>query len=70
MELPAQVRDLFALARSDRRAAENAIGSLAVDEQVALVCQTPVARRAEVLELMPEPEFMGEFRAPQIGLGD
>ena len=21
-------------------------------------------------ELMPEPEFMGEFRAPQIGLGD
>ena len=21
-------------------------------------------------ELLPEPEFMGEFRAPQIGLGD
>ena len=55
-ELPAQVRDLFALARSDRRAAENAVGALAVDEQVALVCQTPVARRAELLELMPEPE--------------
>ena len=56
VELPAQVRDLFALARSDRRAAENAVGALAVDEQVALVCQTPVARRAELLELMPEPE--------------
>ena len=56
VELPAQVRDLFALARSDRRAAENAIGALEVDEQVALVCQTPVARRAELLELMPEPE--------------
>jgi len=55
-ELPADVRDLFALARSDRRAAENAIGALSVDEQVALICQTPVARRAELLDLVPEPE--------------
>jgi hypothetical protein len=54
--LPAQVRDLFALARSDRRAAENAVGALSVDEQVALICQTPVARRAEMLDLVPEPE--------------
>ena len=55
-ELPADVRDLFALARSDRRAAENAVGALSVDEQVALICQTPVARRAELLDLVPEPE--------------
>ena len=55
-ELPADVRDLFALARSDRRAAENAFGALSVDEQVALICQTPVARRAELLDLVPEPE--------------
>ncbi len=55
-ELPAQVRDLFELARRDRRAAENAIGALAVDEQVALICQTPVSRRAELLELLPDPE--------------
>ena len=55
-ELPADVRDLFALARRDRRAAENAVGALSVDEQVALICQTPVARRAELLDLVPEPE--------------
>lgn len=55
-ELPADVRDLFALARRDRRAAENVVGALSVDEQVALICQTPVARRAELLDLVPEPE--------------
>ena len=50
------MRDLFALARSDRRAAENVIGALSVEDQVALICQTPVARRAELLELVPDPE--------------
>jgi len=55
-ELPAKVRDLFALARRDRRAAENVVGALPLDEQVALVCQTPVSRRAELLDLVPEPE--------------
>jgi hypothetical protein len=57
-ELPAQVRDLFALAQRDRRAAENAVAALGLDEQVELVCRTPAARRAELLELVPEPEHL------------
>lgn len=55
-ELPGEVRELLALARRDRGAARAALGALAVEEQVALVCRTPAARRGELLDLLPEPE--------------
>ena len=47
---------LLALARSEKTAATAAIRSLAAEEQVALVCETPLARRSEMLELLPIPE--------------
>jgi hypothetical protein len=55
-ELPAEARRLLALARQDADAARNALATLAVDEQVALVCETPTARRAELLDLLRAPE--------------
>lgn len=56
IELPAEARRLLALARKDRDGARAALATLAVDEQVALVCETPVARRAELLDLLRAPE--------------
>jgi len=44
------------LARKERGTATQAIGSMNLDDQVALVCDTPLARRAEILELLPKPE--------------
>jgi len=55
-ELLPRVRELFALARRDRKAAQRALAALRLDEQVELVCRTPPARRNELLELVPEPE--------------
>jgi hypothetical protein len=55
-DLPAQASDLLKLAQRDRRAAQNAVAALSLDEQVELVCRTTPARRNELLELMPEPE--------------
>jgi hypothetical protein len=56
LELPAAARRVLALAREDRDGARAALATLPVDEQVALVCETPVARRAELLDLLREPE--------------
>jgi hypothetical protein len=44
------------LARRDRRAASEKLGALPVEEQVAAVCRAPVGRRAELLDLVPDPE--------------
>jgi hypothetical protein len=55
-DLPDPVRDVLALARRDRSAASAALGRLSIDEQVELVCRAPVARRAELLDLVPQPE--------------
>jgi hypothetical protein len=44
------------LARRDREAAREALAALGVDEQVALVCETPVGRRSALLDLVPRPE--------------
>lgn len=55
-DLPDPVRDVLALARRDRRAASAALGALPIEEQVALVCRAPAARRAELLDLVPHPE--------------
>lgn len=54
--LPAEARRILQLARRDRAAARDALGSLPLDAQVALVCDTPVARRSELLDLATEPE--------------
>jgi hypothetical protein len=54
--LPAPARRILALARKDRDGARAALAALPVDEQVALVCETPVARRAELLDLLRAPE--------------
>jgi len=47
---------ILALARSDRAAARAALAKLDVDAQVALVCESPLARRAELLGLVSAPE--------------
>lgn len=45
-------------ARKDRAAAVAVLEKLPLEEQVALVCETPVQRRAELLELLPEPDLV------------
>lgn len=55
-DLEGEVRDILALARRDRRAAKAALGALSVDEQVAVVCSAPAARRGELFDLLPMPE--------------
>jgi hypothetical protein len=55
-DLPVDARRVLALARKDRRAARRAIDELPLDSQVALVCEAPVAQRAELLELAHAPE--------------
>jgi hypothetical protein len=54
--LPAGARRILELARSDRSAARDALAALPLDEQVALICETPVRRRAALLELVRAPE--------------
>lgn len=55
-DLEGEVRDILALARRDRAAAKAALGALTVDEQVAVVCGAPAARRGELFDLLPAPE--------------
>jgi hypothetical protein len=54
--VPAAAGRMLALASKDRAAAERAFAALPADAQLALVCETPVAQRAELLELAREPE--------------
>jgi len=49
-------RKIIALARKDKREAAAMITGLSIEDQVALVCETPLARRATMLELVDEPE--------------
>jgi hypothetical protein len=56
--LAEQASRILSLARSDRDAARKALDALGVDEQVALVCETPVSRRSVVLDLLPAPELV------------
>jgi hypothetical protein len=53
---PDEATRILRLARRDRAAAESALARLSVDEQVALVCETPVAERALLLQLVDAPE--------------
>jgi hypothetical protein len=53
---PLAARQVLVLARSDKRAAEEALAGLPLEQQVALVCEAPAGQRARLLELLPEPE--------------
>jgi len=53
---PHAARQILDLARTDRDAARRALAEQPLDVQVELVCETPVARRAALLELLAEPE--------------
>jgi len=44
------------LARGEKSAATEAIRGMSVEDQVALVCDAPLSRRAYLLELLPAPE--------------
>ena len=78
LDLPTEARHILSLARRDRAAAERALTALGLEGQVALVCKTPVARRAELLELATEPERLIPalpeaelcFTAKALGLAD
>jgi len=50
------IEHILRLARKERAAATQAIQGMTLDQQVALVCETPLSRRAETLELLPAPE--------------
>jgi hypothetical protein len=71
-------RTILRQARTDRRAAVEAIAQLSTSEQAALVCSAPLGLRARVLELLPVPEevipLLPEaefcFTVRAIGLGD
>jgi hypothetical protein len=53
---PLAARRILDLARTDRDAARRALAEQPVEAQVELVCETPVARRAALLDLLAEPE--------------
>jgi hypothetical protein len=55
---PQAARRLLDLARTDRDAARRALAQQPIDAQVELVCETPVARRAALLDLLAEPELV------------
>ncbi len=77
-QLPARTRDVFSLARHDREAARAALRALSTEAQVDLVIETPIARRGELLDLVPDvarvvpalPEAELVFTLKAIGLGD
>jgi hypothetical protein len=52
----ADIQRIFDLARKERAAATQAIQGMTLDHQLALVCDAPLSRRAEILELLPAPE--------------
>lgn len=52
---PPQARRILELARTDRDAARAAMAEHSVAAQVALVCETPVQRRADLIDLAEEP---------------
>ena len=74
----AEARDVLQLAKRDRAAAARALDALPLERQVELVCETPVARRAALLELLSRPELVIPalpeaelcFTAKAVGLAD
>jgi hypothetical protein len=53
---PDDPRAVLRLARENRRAAVEALRATPAEDQVALVCNAPLAARGELLDLLPEPE--------------
>jgi hypothetical protein len=76
--LPPRILAMLKVARTDRRAAVAELEKLSLDAQVELACETPLARRPELLELLPEPERVIArlphaelcFTAKHVGLAD
>jgi hypothetical protein len=76
--LAPEARRLLALARKDRTKASDAVSQLGIQDQVALICEAPVAHRGDLLGILPAPEevipLLPEaelcFTAKAIGLGD
>jgi len=54
--LPPDPKRILEIARSDRGAAARALAELSLEQQVAVVCEAPIAHRAELLNLVPFPE--------------
>jgi hypothetical protein len=54
--LPPSAREVLKLARTDKRAAGNALSELSLAEQVALVCEAPLAMRSSMLGLADHPD--------------
>jgi len=50
------IQRILDLARKERKVATQAIEGMTLDDQVALVCDTPLSRRSAMLELLPAPE--------------
>jgi len=50
------VKRLLQLARRDRAQAEEALAKLSEQDQLALVCEAPLAERGALLSLLPQPE--------------
>jgi len=76
--LSPQARRILQLSRDDRAAARDAMATLSIEAQTALVCEAPVSRRSELIELAPEPERLIPalppaelcFTAKAVGLRD
>lgn len=74
----AESRRILALAQRDRNAARRELARMPTSEQVALVCEAPLAARRQILELLPAPELVVPelpeaelcFTAKAIGLAD
>lgn len=75
---PPQARRILDLARKDRQAAREAMAEHSLDAQVALICEAPVNRRSDLLELAAEPARLIPrmppaelcFTAHAVGLAD
>jgi len=55
---PDEAARILSLARLDRDAARGAVAARSIEEQVALVCETPVGQRDAMLDLLPQPELV------------
>jgi hypothetical protein len=76
--LSPQARRILQISREDRAAARDALAELSIEAQIALVCEAPISRRSELIDLVPEPERLIPalppaelcFTAKAVGLHD
>ena len=76
--LSPQAHRILQLSRDDPAAARDAMAALSIEAQTALVCEAPVSRRSELIDLAPEPERLIPalppaelcFTAKEVGLHD